>query len=165
MLGSNKGCIVMVQPYFYDKRETKMLNSENIKKLHADSVGFIRKEYNGIMANEDKKFFGKDGFCSVYAHHCGYMDTLKIGSIDLYLNLEHNTYTVSVNNGYHQANWMWHSSEPFSRPRSKALFRHLRKVILYEYNKGSRHLIDSHTDKDAEDSITYLSNVSINYTP
>lgn len=37
-----------------------MLNSENTKKLQADSVGFIRKEYNGIMANEDKKFFEKD---------------------------------------------------------------------------------------------------------
>lgn len=142
-----------------------MLNSEDTKKLHADSVGFIRKEYNGIMANEDKKFFRKDGFCSAYAHGCGYMDTLTIGTTSLYLKLEHSAYTVDVSNIYYRASWTWHSSEPFARLRSKALFQYLRKIILYEYSKGSRHLIDSRNNKDAEDGITYLSNVSVGYTP
>ena len=102
----------------------KLLTS---KELQADSIHMARTNRDKSVP-EDTRFFNADGFCSVYAHACGYQDSFYSGSFRLYMYLDC-CYHVCI---YHdeELQFLWNSFDgSTARTEAKKNFRQLRTCI------------------------------------
>lgn len=131
-----------------------MLSSELRQELQKDSVGFIKREYNRAMITEDKKFYEKSGFCSAYAHGCGYMDTLEHEGWSLRLYAEHGSFDVQVSTRFFPRILWWTGK----RADAKKLFTDCRKVIL-----GFTSLDLPTGDREFTAAVEQFKNIASNY--
>ena len=95
------------------------------KELQADSIRLVR--VNRDPKNmQDVRYYNADGFCSEYAHACGYLDSLSHCGFELTLGLDC-LYHVRV---YHsrQPRVIWNVYD--NRQEAKRAFKAIRKAIL-----------------------------------
>ena len=98
------------------------------KELQADSIRMARVNRDKSVP-EDTHYFNADGFCSVYAHACGYQDTFYDGPFRLYMYLDGPCYHVRI---YHDEKpaFLWNSFDgSTARNDAKKSFRQLRTWI------------------------------------